>query len=226
MQDGRWTISEGCRKLATSTAPPSSRSARTPSAKESLPFKTSTRTPRGLVWVNGANVGEFTVFNSGGNPTYSVKGDQGFVSWGGDIAEHFDASAKTGEPGAVMPSTRAYDRLVAGVVSGANAYSPGVALGVNREAQSRVPVTLTGRVYVRASNDNGAIRRRRPAGDVVDPRHRDAIHRLSGGSRGGPGKGDGEARGRHRSHQDPRNPPIDATAPGGSPPLTGTSLPL
>jgi hypothetical protein len=124
--------------------------------------------PRAIAWVNGNNTGEFTVFNSGGNPTYSMKGDQGFVSWGGDIAEHFDASVESvppgtvvvldpAKPGAVVPSSSAYDRLVAGVVSGANSYNPGVTLGVNRESRERVPVTLTGTVYVRATNDNGVI---------------------------------------------------------------------
>jgi len=123
--------------------------------------------PRATMWVNGSGTGEVTVFNTGSRATYSMKGDQGFVSWGGDIAEHFTAS--TAElapgtvvvldpetPGSVAPSTRPYDRLVAGVVSGANDYLPGMTLGVKGGSQ-QVPVTLTGTVYVLATRANGDV---------------------------------------------------------------------
>lgn len=124
--------------------------------------------PRATVWVNGDGVGEFTVFNAGGQPAYSMVGNQGFVSWGGDIAEQFEGSTAElapgtvvvldpDQPGRVRASSTSYDRLVAGVVSGANDYHPGVRLGVTDDVNKNVSVTLTGTVYVRVSAVNGPI---------------------------------------------------------------------
>ena len=83
------------------------------------------------------------------------------ITGGADLAEPFDVSEPTGapEPGRVMVidqehegllkvSNRAYDRCVAGVVSGAGGVSPGVLLQqAGTEAAGRHPVALTGRVY-------------------------------------------------------------------------------
>ena len=52
----------------------------------------------------------------------------------------------------------AYDRTVAGVVSGANGLRPGVTMGQDGSRSIGVlPVALTGRVYVLANAANGAI---------------------------------------------------------------------
>ena len=78
---------------------------------------------------------------------------------------NFDLSDDAGsppEPGTVMvidpehegrlkASARAYDRCVAGVVSGAGGVTPGVLLEqAGTRAAGRHPVALTGRVHVRA----------------------------------------------------------------------------
>ena len=84
------------------------------------------------------------------------------ITGGADLAEPFDVSETGGtspEPGRVMVidqehegllkvSNRAYDRCVAGVVSGAGGVSPGVLLRQEgTEATGKHPVALTGRVY-------------------------------------------------------------------------------
>ena len=87
---------------------------------------------------------------------------------GQDCAEEFDiANADLVEPGTVMvlgdggilePSQFAYDKRVAGVISGAGNYKPGIVLD-KREAQpSRKPIALVGKVYCKADARYGAIK--------------------------------------------------------------------
>lgn len=74
-----------------------------------------------------------------------------------DCAEDFDVSdCGTADPGSVMVlgddgklhlSTRAYDRRVAGVVSGAGPYKPGLVLDRHRSAGDRLPISLVGKVF-------------------------------------------------------------------------------
>jgi hypothetical protein len=71
-----------------------------------------------------------------------------------DCAEDFDVAADHEvEPGTVMvlddggslrPSEEAYDRKVAGVISGAGEYRPGLILGRCESSQHRVPIALVG----------------------------------------------------------------------------------
>jgi hypothetical protein len=118
-------------------------------------------------------VGEVGVFDAGGNVTAIMSAEVGFVSDRGDIAEHFESSERSIEPGSVMVldpenpgslkrSSRAYDRRVAGVASGAQNYRPGMMLG-SRDRENAVPVTLTGTVYCKVTTTNGAIQ----AGDLL-----------------------------------------------------------
>jgi hypothetical protein len=76
---------------------------------------------------------------------------------GADCAEEFDVVA-TGEiePGTVMvldehgalqPSQQAYDKKVAGVISGAGEYRPGIVLDRKEPSEYRMPVALVGKVY-------------------------------------------------------------------------------
>jgi hypothetical protein len=77
---------------------------------------------------------------------------------GADCAEEFDL-ADEGEgvsPGTVLVidtegalrlSREAYDRKVAGVVSGAGEYKPGILLNKQNSPGTRVPLTLVGRTY-------------------------------------------------------------------------------
>ena len=93
-----------------------------------------------------------------------VKGDVQLE--GQDLAERFwlvgDSAA---EPGAVVVlagddrvrvSDEAYDHRVAGVVSGASAYRPGLVLG-GRNEPGRFPVALAGKVWCQVDADFGAI---------------------------------------------------------------------
>jgi hypothetical protein len=75
---------------------------------------------------------------------------------GADCAENFDVSeAETAEPGTVMvidqegtlkPSEQAYDKRVAGVVSGAGGLKPGIILDKQEPNEGRLPVALMGKV--------------------------------------------------------------------------------
>lgn len=74
-----------------------------------------------------------------------------------DCAEDFDiAEAGKIEPGTVMvldqegalqPSQKAYDKRVAGVISGAGDYRPGIVLDKQQSSENRMPVALVGKVY-------------------------------------------------------------------------------
>jgi hypothetical protein len=76
---------------------------------------------------------------------------------GADCAEHFDVADGKGvdagtvvvihRDGTVRPSERAYDKKVAGVISGAGAYRPGLVLDKQESKHKRQPVALVGKVY-------------------------------------------------------------------------------
>jgi hypothetical protein len=58
----------------------------------------------------------------------------------------------------LVVSARAYDRAVAGVISGAGGVKPGMLMGQRQtKADGRYPVALTGRVYCLADAGPGAI---------------------------------------------------------------------
>jgi hypothetical protein len=86
---------------------------------------------------------------------------------GGDCAEDFDiAGTDAVAPGTVMvintegnlqPSEQAYDRKVAGVISGAGGYRPGVVLDRQAPANNRTPIALVGKVYCKADAEYGPI---------------------------------------------------------------------
>jgi hypothetical protein len=78
---------------------------------------------------------------------------------GADCAENFDAEESQefergsvmtiGEGGRLRPCTEAYDRRVAGVVSGAGSFHSGIILDSWHGRGRRTPVALTGKVYCR-----------------------------------------------------------------------------
>jgi hypothetical protein len=86
---------------------------------------------------------------------------------GSDCAEDFDATASAQtEPGTVMvigedarltESQRAYDKRVAGIVSGAGHYRPGIVLGKEASRPDRVPLALVGKVFCKADATYGPI---------------------------------------------------------------------
>jgi hypothetical protein len=84
-----------------------------------------------------------------------------------DCAEDFNVSATASiEPGTVMvlgneevllPSHRAYDKRVAGVISGAGNYKPGIILDKQDSQQRRLPVALLGKVFCKVDAQFGPI---------------------------------------------------------------------
>jgi hypothetical protein len=84
------------------------------------------------------------------------------ITGGADLAEGFDIRGEEPRPGEVVvidpdhpgslrPATRAYDRRVAGVISGAGGVRPGMVMAQEGSpAAGKHPVALTGRVYTLA----------------------------------------------------------------------------
>jgi hypothetical protein len=86
---------------------------------------------------------------------------------GADCAEHFDAMPDAmcepgtvvaiGNGGALNASTTAYDKRVAGVVSGAGSFRPAVILDRQPSNAGRPPVALVGKVYCKVDAGYGAV---------------------------------------------------------------------
>jgi hypothetical protein len=93
------------------------------------------------------------------------------ITGGADLSEQFDVEAADGNPqpgmvvcidpehpGQLVVSSKAYDRTVAGIVSGAGGIKPGMLMGHQGTiADGNHPIALTGRVYCLADASNGAI---------------------------------------------------------------------
>ncbi len=95
---------------------------------------------------------------------------------GSDLAEHFDVAPAPSainfapvagtvvcidpaEPGRLVVCSAAYDRTVAGVISGAGGVRPGIYMGQpGTLADGEHPVAIAGRVYVQADAAHGPIR--------------------------------------------------------------------
>jgi hypothetical protein len=84
-----------------------------------------------------------------------------------DFAEDFQVAASDAvEPGMVMvldengalrPSNNSYDRKVAGVISGAGDYRPGLILDRQSPSEGRLPLALVGKVYCKVDAAYGPI---------------------------------------------------------------------
>ncbi|HZO89976.1 MAG TPA: hypothetical protein VFB38_16720 [Chthonomonadaceae bacterium] len=125
-----------------------------------------------LVGGHGAN-GQMWLYPSSasdyGSPTIRLNGETGEIDCANcDCAEDFEVEeGEAVEPGTVLVigedaklhvSHRAYDKRVAGVVSGAGDYRPGIVLGRRAGQQTnRLPVALVGRVFCKVDADQGAI---------------------------------------------------------------------
>lgn len=127
------------------------------------------------------DAGQITLYNDDGTAsTIEIDGDyNGYgritvdvlqIKAGSDIVEAFDINSngevKPGmlvcidaeNPGKLMVSETAYDKRVAGIVSGANNINAGLMLGqAGSIADGEYPVALSGRVYCYADATNGHI---------------------------------------------------------------------
>jgi hypothetical protein len=128
-----------------------------------------------------AGGGLIQVRNAAGAVTVTIDGDLSGdgrvttqelqITGGSDLSEQFDITSVEGSPkpgmvvcidpknpGQLIPNTRAYDRTVAGIISGAGGIKPGMLMGQKgTAADGKHPVALTGRVYAMADTCNGPI---------------------------------------------------------------------
>jgi hypothetical protein len=122
--------------------------------------------------------------NSDGKPTIHLVGDTGTgfgrivtsvleITGGADLAEPFEIAGEevrpgslvvidSDRPGALRIADEAYDRRVAGVISGAGGLATGITLGADRPADAEGHreghhVAMTGRVYALADASQGPI---------------------------------------------------------------------
>lgn len=109
------------------------------------------------------------VRNAAGAEMIKLDGKVGDVLLlGADCAEEFDVAAGEvidagtvlviHDEGSLRPSTQAYDRRVAGVVSGAGGVNPGIVLGRSGVSNNRQPIALSGKVYCKVEADSASIR--------------------------------------------------------------------
>ncbi len=110
------------------------------------------------------------------------------ITGGSDLSEQFEVSSPISdlipgpgmvvsiggdELGALEVSHRAYDRRVAGVISGAGDVQPGMLMGQRgTAADGQYPVALTGRVYVWVDADFAPVASRRSVDDLGNARAR------------------------------------------------------
>ena len=125
---------------------------------------------------------QINLYRADGTNTISIDGDfngdgriitqELQITGGSDLSEQFDIRAADGSaaqpgmlvcidpahPGALVVSSSAYDKTVAGVVSGAGGVKPGLWMGQKgTAADGRSPVALTGRVYCLVDATDAAV---------------------------------------------------------------------
>jgi hypothetical protein len=118
--------------------------------------KTSVELGRKGLHINDS--GHIRVRDHGGKELIHIDGISGdIILANADCAEDFDficadavqpgTVVAMGEDGRLRPCTHAYDKKVAGVVSGASACKPGLVLDRKEDRPDRLPVALMGKVY-------------------------------------------------------------------------------
>nr|NQU90610.1 hypothetical protein [Bacteroidota bacterium] len=136
-----------------------------------------------LATETGMDGGQIALYDSEGNASIVLDAQQGGqpgdrsrirtetleITGGSDLAEPFDITEEGAAEGMIVCidpaqtgklrlSDKAYDRCVAGIVSGAGGINTGMVMGqTGSEASGTVPVALTGRVYCMTSTENGTI---------------------------------------------------------------------
>lgn len=142
----------------------------------------------GWFWATGANgmgvnaqalaTGGIGIYAKGGSGGYAgdfdgtIRAHVVEITGGSDLSEKFDIDCDSNldiVPGMVVSidsenfgklkvSAKAYDRKVAGIISGAGGVNPGMLMGQkNSEVDGTFPVALTGRVYCIVDASYGAI---------------------------------------------------------------------
>ena len=130
---------------------------------------------------DSGGAGRIQVYDAAGSVTITLDGDYGGdgriitdeleITGGSDLSEQFDIDGLSQDvepgmivcidaanPGKLTVSSKAYDRKVAGVVSGANGVKPGLLMGqTGTVADGEYAVALTGRVYCKVDAGQGAI---------------------------------------------------------------------
>jgi hypothetical protein len=128
--------------------------------------------------------GRLMVYDAAGSATITLDGDYGGdgrvicdeiqINGGSDLSEQFDIDKPAApgsvvcidsdNPGKLVICRNAYDRSVAGIVSGAGGVKPGMMMGQEGTvANGEYPVALSGRVYCRVDASQGAIQ----PGDLI-----------------------------------------------------------
>jgi hypothetical protein len=131
---------------------------------------------QGNAWLGGSGTdGDLLLFpanvahsNNASDATIHLDGASGdIILRNADCAEDFDVVDDDVEAGTVMiiddggrlrPAETAYDRRVAGVISGAGAYQPGIILDRQPGAERRRPLAMVGKVECRADATRTPIR--------------------------------------------------------------------
>jgi hypothetical protein len=122
------------------------------------------------LWIGATgNEGDIRIRNNDGQDVIHLNGQDGDIYLtGADCAELFEIAEPQGvDPGTVLvvdeegllrPCQEAYDRRVAGIVSGAGGLRPGITLGAVSGGTNRLPIALTGRAYCKVDAQFGAIK--------------------------------------------------------------------
>jgi len=126
-------------------------------------------------WLGTVSNHPLYLFVNGGQPALTVNTNNSVsvkvltITGGADIAEPFQVKEEKLEkgsvvvidaehPGQLKRSRRAYDKHVAGIVSGANGIKPGISMIDEEQMTAGENVALSGRVYVKANRSAGKIR--------------------------------------------------------------------
>jgi hypothetical protein len=121
------------------------------------------------VWGESRNPKQPGIFGKGAlaarfEGDVEITGDIRLVN--ADVAEDFSVEDVSIDPGTVMVFNKGgllsacmleYDKKVAGVVSGAGSYKPGLVLDTHNAAGNRLPVALLGKVFCKVDADLNAI---------------------------------------------------------------------
>jgi hypothetical protein len=115
------------------------------------------------------NAGDLRIRGADGQFKIDLDGSTGDIKLSGaDCAEDFEVEElEEPEPGSVMAiadggrlrrCAQAYDRRVAGVISGAGSHKPGIILGRRQgSGANRIPLALSGRVHCRVDAGYGPV---------------------------------------------------------------------